>query len=110
GFERAADIPTAMSVADETVRVDPSSVKHHQKRVEYAYRSNDRPQLVEAYLALADAPSRTGQVDTSRSIYQRVLELAPDDIRAQAALSAMPLPTPPAVADKATPQAGRKSA
>ena len=90
GYERSGDLTTAMSVADEIVRVDPGSVKHHQKRVEYAYRTNDRPQLVEAYLALADALFRGGQVDKSRTIYQRVLELSPDDIRAQAALSAMP--------------------
>ena len=95
GYERSGDLTTAMSVADEIVRVDPGSVKHHQKRVEYAYRTNDRPQLVEAYLALADALFRGGQVDKSRTIYQRVLELSPDDIRAQAALNAMPEVAPP---------------
>jgi tetratricopeptide (TPR) repeat protein len=94
GFERSGDLSSAMSVADEIVRIDPSSVKHHQKRVEYAYRTNDRAQLVESYLSLADALFRSGQVDKSRSIYQRVLELAPDDARAQAALSAMPVETP----------------
>jgi tetratricopeptide (TPR) repeat protein len=104
GYERSGDLATAMSVADEIVRVDPSSVKHHQKRVEYAYRTNDRPQLVEAYLALADALFRGGQVDKSRTIYQRVLELSPDDVRAQAALSAMPEPTPePPPPDQKTP-------
>jgi tetratricopeptide (TPR) repeat protein len=111
GYERSGDLTTAMSVADEIVRVDPSSVKHHQKRVEYAYRTNDRPQLVEAYLALADALFRGGQVDKSRTIYQRVLELSPDDLRAQAALSAMPesapeLPPP----DKKAPGGGAKKA
>ena len=117
GYERSGDLASAMSVADEIVRVDPSSVKHHQKRVEYAYRSNDRPQLVEAYLALADALFRGGQVDKSRTIYQRVLELSPDDVRAQAALTTMPEPTPePPPADrkstgpkKATPAAPAKS-
>jgi len=112
GFERAGDLGTAMSVADEIVRVDPSSVKHHQKRVEYAYRSNDKGQLVEGYIALADALFRNGQVDKSRSIYQRVLELSPDDLRAQAALSAMPEAAPPAPpADRKTPaSAPRQSA
>ena len=98
GYERANDLSSAMSVADEIVRLDPSSVKHHQKRVEYAYRTSDRGLLVEAYLALADALFRGGQVDKSRSIYQRVLELSPDDVRAQAALGAMPeasAPPPP---------------
>jgi len=94
GYEKTGDLTTAMSVADEIVRIDPSSVKHHQKRVEYAYRTNDRAQLVESYLSLADALFRTGQVDKSRTIYQRVLELSPDDVRAQAALSTMPEPTP----------------
>ncbi|HET9453722.1 MAG TPA: tetratricopeptide repeat protein [Gemmatimonadaceae bacterium] len=103
GFERAGDLGTAMSVADEIVRVDPSSVKHHQKRVEYAYRSNDKPQLVEAYIALADALFRNGQVDKSRSIYQRVLELSPDDVRAQAAISTMPEAAPAPVPDRKTP-------
>jgi len=100
GYERSNDLSTAMSVADEIVRIDPSSVKHHQKRVEYAYRANDKGQLVEGYLALADALFRNGQVDKSRSIYQRVLELSPDDIRAQAALSTMPEPAPAPVAEK----------
>ena len=94
GFEKSGDLTTAMSVADEIVRIDPSSVKHHQKRVEYAYRTNDRGQLVESYLSLADALFRTGQVDKSRTIYQRVLELSPDDLRAQAALTTMPEPAP----------------
>jgi tetratricopeptide (TPR) repeat protein len=100
GYERSGDLSTAMSVADEIVRLDPSSVKHLQKRVEYSYRTNDRAQLVESYLSLADALFRTGQVDKSRSIYQRVLELSPDDIRAQAALSTMPEPAPPPVPEK----------
>jgi tetratricopeptide (TPR) repeat protein len=113
GYERSNDLVAAMSVADEIVRIDPSSVKHHQKRVEYAYRANDKPQLVEGYIALADALFRNGQIDKSRSIYQRVLELSPDDIRAQAAISTMPEPAaaPPPdkkpAAGKAPPAAGR---
>jgi tetratricopeptide (TPR) repeat protein len=109
GYERAGDLGAAMSVADEIVRVDPSSVKHHQKRVEYAYRSNDKPQLVEGYIALADALFRNGQVDKSRSIYQRVLELSPDDLRAQAAISAMPEATPPVVEKKTPASVPRQS-
>jgi tetratricopeptide (TPR) repeat protein len=106
GYERSNDLHSAMSVADEIVRIDPSSVKHHQKRVEYAYRANDKPQLVEGYLALADALFRNGQVDKSRSIYQRVLELSPDDIRAQAAISTMPEPAAAPPAEK-KPAAGK---
>jgi tetratricopeptide (TPR) repeat protein len=99
GFERSADYESARSVADEIIRLDPNSVRHHQKRVQYAFQANDTPRLVEAYLELADALFRGGQGDKAHTVYQRVLELAPNDIRAQAALSAFvdsaPAPPPP---------------
>jgi tetratricopeptide (TPR) repeat protein len=88
GFERGSDFESARSVADEIIRLDPNSVRHHQKRVQYAFQANDTPRLVEAYLELADALFRGGQAEKARTVYQRVLELAPNDIRAQAALSA----------------------
>ena len=86
GFERGDELDAAASIADEIVRIDPESVRHHQKRVEYAFRTNERGRLIEAYVALADALFRSGQIDKSRAIYHRVIDLAPDDIRAQAAL------------------------
>src|SRR5262249_55204033 len=66
--------------------------------VEYAFRMGDRPRLIDAYVELADALFRSGQAEKSKAVYQRVLDLAPDDIRAQAALSAFvdePPPEPP---------------
>ncbi len=97
GYETGGNLDAAASMADEIVRADPASVKHYQKRVEYAFRSSDKRRLVEAYLELADALFRADQSDKARVIYQRVLELAPDDLRAQAGLSALPderTPTP----------------
>ena len=96
GFERADELDAAASVADEIVRVDPESIRHHQKRVEYAFRTNERGRLIEAYLALADALFRNGQVEKSRAIYHRVIDLAPDNQRAHAALeNFVEEPTPP---------------
>ena len=101
GFERNDDLVAASKLADEIVLLNPASVRHHQKRVEYAFRTNDRSQLIEAYLQLADALFRAGQVDKSRAIYQRVIDLSPEDQRAQAALESFPdepsaeLPVPP---------------
>jgi tetratricopeptide (TPR) repeat protein len=86
GLERAGEFAGASSVAEELLRVDPNSVHYHQKRVEYAVRSNDRPRLVDAYLALAECLFRSGQLDKSKAVYGRVLELAPDDARAQSAM------------------------
>lgn len=90
GAERGEDLDSAASLADEIVRLNPESVRHHQKRVEYAFRLNERGRLIEAYLELADALFRAGQMEKSRAIYQRVIDLAPDDIRAQAALESFP--------------------
>ena len=86
GFERDGDFAAASSISEELLRVEPNSVRYHQKRVEYAVRSNDRPRLVDAYLALAECLFRSGQLDKSRAVYGRVLELAPDDARAQNAM------------------------
>jgi tetratricopeptide (TPR) repeat protein len=88
GFEGEGDLDSAMSVADEILRLNPASVRHHQKRVEYAFRSNDKPKLVESYLELGDALLREGQADKAKVVYQRVAEMAPDSLRAIAALEA----------------------
>ncbi|HEX2717060.1 MAG TPA: tetratricopeptide repeat protein [Gemmatimonadaceae bacterium] len=105
GFERANDLASAASVADEIIRLNPNSVRHHQKRVEYAFRTSDRSRLIEAYLELADALFRSSQPDKAKTVYQRVLELSPDDVRAQAALSAFVEPSPaPAPAAPAAPR------
>ena len=115
GLERGQDLDGARSMADEIIRLNPNSVRHHQKRVEYAFRTNDRSRLPEAYLELADALFRSGQADKARAVYHRVLELAPQDPRAQAALSTFgdlpldPAPAPPPPARKAGSPAPRSS-
>jgi len=95
GFERAGRIHEARSVADEIVRLNPASVRHHQKRVEFAFRDDDRVGLSQAYLDLADALFREGFAEKSRTVYQRVLEITPDDVRALAALEALAASGPP---------------
>ncbi len=108
GFEKANDLEAARSIADEIIRLNPASVRHHQKRVEYAFRSNDKPRLAEAYVELADALFRDGQAEKAKQVYQRVLELSPDDVRALAALESFG--TPPEAteaAPAARPASGR---
>jgi tetratricopeptide (TPR) repeat protein len=93
GADRAGDLDLASSLAEEIARLEPEAVRHHQKRVEYAFRTNDRARLIEAYISLADSLLRSDQPDKARTVYQRVLDLAPDELRAQTALDTM---TPPA--------------
>jgi len=92
--EKAGNLELASALAEEVARLEPEVVKHHQKRVEYAFRTNDRPRLIEAYLALADALLRSDQGDKARTVYQRVLDLAPDEMRAKGALAAIVAPEP----------------
>jgi tetratricopeptide (TPR) repeat protein len=86
GFESTSDHASARAVADEILHLDPNSVRHHQKRVEYSFLLNDKSRLVDAYLQLADCLFRNGHEDKAQAVYQRVIDIAPDDVRAQAAL------------------------
>ena len=106
GFDKANDIDSASSVADEIVRVNPLSVRYHQKRVEYAFRANDKGRTAKAYLSLADALLRDGQSERARSVYERVLEIRPGDAEATSALETF-LPAAPVRA--ATPAAGSRA-
>jgi tetratricopeptide (TPR) repeat protein len=98
GYERVDDLDSASSLADEIARLTPEAVRIHQKRVEYAFRTNDKTRLVAAYLDLGQSLSDAGQPEKARAVYQRVLDLSPDDLRAQVALSALadavPAPAP----------------
>ncbi len=87
--EHAGKLDLASSIAEEVARIEPEVAKHQQKRVEYAFRTNDRGRLVEAYLGLANVLLRSEQVEKARTIYQRVLDLAPDEPRARLAISSI---------------------
>jgi Tfp pilus assembly protein PilF len=86
---------SARTIIDELIRLAPDSTRHHQKRVELAFRSNDRAKLIDAYLELGDALFRSGEERKARAVYQRVLELAPEDARAQAAVESVSSMSPP---------------
>jgi tetratricopeptide (TPR) repeat protein len=89
GFESAGELDKANETAEEIIRVQPGSVNHHQKRVEYAVRAKDRDRLIGAYLDLADALFRSGAGEKSVTVYTRVAELDPGNERAQFALSTL---------------------
>jgi tetratricopeptide (TPR) repeat protein len=113
-LERMSDLERALSIVDELIRLSPDSIKHHQKRVELAFRSNHRVKLIDAYIELGDALFRAGEERKARAVYQRVLELAPDDPRARAAfdsVASLSLDTisgsVPAISANATPPESR---
>jgi tetratricopeptide (TPR) repeat protein len=89
GLEQAGDLRGATALVNEIIRVEPHAVRYHQKRVEYAVRANDRAALAEAYYSLAENLFQMGEIDKSRAVYARVLELLPGDPRVRAALQAI---------------------
>src|SRR5438876_1982748 len=104
GFENLGNLPQARDLVDEILRLDPNSVRHRQKQVEFAFKSGDKAKLIDAYLELADALLRSDLPDKARSVYQRVAEHDPSNERAQAALGML---APVAPASRAQAPEGR---
>ena len=51
-------------------RCAPDRIRHHQKRVELAFRMGDRGPLLDAYLSLGDALARAGAKDKAVAVFQ----------------------------------------
>ncbi|MCH9015288.1 MAG: tetratricopeptide repeat protein [Gemmatimonadetes bacterium] len=104
GFQSAKDWNHALACADLVLRLDPNNIEHHQKKVEFVSHVEDKPRLVTAYLAFADALVREGDMAQARSAYLSVLEHDPVNAEANSALeTVVPAPEPQAVA---TPESG----
>src|SRR6266568_3431718 len=96
GFETRGNLRQAQDLVDEILRLDPNSVRHRQKQVEFAFKSGDKAKLIDAYLELADSLLRSDLPDKARSVYQRVAEHDGANERAKAALAMLaPVATPP---------------
>ena len=96
GFETRGNLPRAQDLVDEILRLDPNSVRHRQKQVEFAFKSGDKAKLIDAYLELADTLLRSDLPDKARAVYKRVAEHDPANERAKAALAMLaPVATPP---------------
>ncbi len=98
-FEAAGNLQHAQDLVEETLRLDPNSVRHRQKAVEFAYKAGDKGKLIDAYLGLADTLLRADLADKAHAVYKRVAEHDPGNPRVKAAL-AMFAPPPPAPAAK----------
>ena len=88
-YAEKEDWPHTLALVDEILRLDNNSVHYHQKRVEYAFRAGERRRLVDAYLGLADAFFRGGEMDRARAVYERVVEHDPENSQAASALETL---------------------
>src|SRR2546426_878087 len=95
GYENRGNLEQAEGLVDEILKLDPNSVRHRQKLVEYAFKSGDKARLIDAYLELADTLLRQDLPDKARAVYQRVAEHDPTNERAKGAI-AMLAPVAPA--------------
>ena len=95
GLEQSDDLNGAYAITEELLRLDPNSVRYHQKRVELSYRQGDRQRLAGAYLELADALLRSGEAEKAVAVYQRVLEHDPANARAKTAIETLAPPAAP---------------
>jgi hypothetical protein len=71
GFENAGNLAQARDLVDEVLRIDPNSVRHRQKAVEFAFKAGDKARLVDAYLELADALLRSDLPEKARRVRAR---------------------------------------
>ncbi|MBA3257888.1 MAG: hypothetical protein H0T68_00285, partial [Gemmatimonadales bacterium] len=89
GYEGSENWGSASQLANRLAHLAPDDVRHHQKRVELAYRMGDRVPLLDAYLSLGDALARVGAREKAMAVYGRVLEHDSENAHAAAALSAL---------------------
>jgi tetratricopeptide (TPR) repeat protein len=88
-FDAAEKWKDVSRLVGDILRLEPNSVRHHQKRVEGAFRTNDKQAMVEAYLGLANALLRGGSAERSEMVFRRVLEFDPTNAEAKSALAAI---------------------
>src|SRR6266496_3115854 len=101
GFENGGNLAHARDLVDEVLRLNPNSVRHRQKAVEFAFKAGDKAKLIDAYLELADALLRSDLPEKARAVYARVAEHDAKNERAKAALSMLaPAVAAPAPAGK----------
>jgi tetratricopeptide (TPR) repeat protein len=87
GWENAGNLEQAQALVEEILRLDPNSVRHRQKTVEFSFKAGDKAKLIDAYLELADTLLRTDLPDKARAVYARVAEHDRTNERAKAALA-----------------------
>jgi tetratricopeptide (TPR) repeat protein len=96
GWENAGNLEQAQTLVEEILRLDPNSVRHRQKAVEFSFKVGDKSKLIDAYLELADTLLRTDLPEKARAVYERVAEHDPRSERAKAALAMLAPPAAPA--------------
>ncbi|HYL30888.1 MAG TPA: tetratricopeptide repeat protein [Gemmatimonadales bacterium] len=84
----------AADLIARVVELEADDIRHYQKAVELAYRTGSRSRMLDAYLALAHALRRMGEVEKAIAVYQRVADHDPGNQAARAALTELGVAPP----------------
>jgi tetratricopeptide (TPR) repeat protein len=78
----------AADAVQALIALHPEEPAAYQKQVEYAFRGGDRDRLIRAYLDLGNHLRVSGLQEKARAVFQRVLDLDPDNGAARRAVVA----------------------
>ncbi len=104
-FARNGEVREAVGVVRELLEMDPDRIELRQRLVEYAYQSSDEAFLVQSFLELGEALSKSGKRLKAEAVFRQVLSLDPDNPTALQALGKVvePHPEAPPTAPEPTP-------
>ncbi|GAB4319783.1 MAG: hypothetical protein Kow0059_13920 [Candidatus Sumerlaeia bacterium] len=83
----AGDVDKALQCYKKIMELDPDNVEAVQRYIDLYMAQGLETELVEMYLRLADIHTRRGEFEAAANIYQHVMELDPDNTRAQDGLT-----------------------
>ena len=98
GFERLGEWGRATDVAERLVALAPDTIRHHQKRVELAFRIGRARPAARCLSRPGRRAGAQGATDKALAVYGRVHEHDPENAHAIAALAKLqqgPEPAPP---------------
>ena len=96
GYETQEAWREAGDMLARLIQLEPDDIGHYQKLVELAYRTGSRGRMLEAYLALAAALRRVGEIEKAIAVYHRVIDHDPGNPAAETAIAEL---TGPALAE-----------
>ncbi len=88
-YQESGDRASADSINEEILRLEPNSIAHHRRRVEYVVGGGDASKVISAHVELADALVRSGMLDDALKVYEAILEQDAENERAKAAIDTL---------------------
>lgn len=85
-YGERAELRRGLDVLDELIELDPDRLDHYRRRVGYAQRLDDREELVDSWLEMADTLQRRDSSRGARLVYEHVLGVDPGAERVREAI------------------------